>query len=122
MPEASYPEQEPQRFRGWFRLVFHFPRRLQAILTGAADREPPDLVSGTFEQVDEPTEHVATADVAERRGSRGHCTDRCGHFESKAAVRPMLVVMPDMTRRTASRWRQQPEENEHPSKALFTYR
>jgi hypothetical protein len=46
--------------------------------------------------VDDPTEHVATADVAERRGSRGHCAERCGHFESKAAVRPMLVVMPDV--------------------------
>ena len=28
--------------------------------------------------VDDPTQHVATADVAERRGSRGHCADRCG--------------------------------------------
>jgi hypothetical protein len=43
---------------------------------------------------DDPTQHVATADVAERPGSRGHCANRCGHFESKAAVRPMLVVGP----------------------------
>jgi hypothetical protein len=41
--------------------------------------------------VDEPTRQVATANVAERRGSSGHCADRCRHLESKAAVRPMLV-------------------------------
>ena len=46
--------------------------------------------------VDEPTQHVATANVAERRGSRGHCADRCGHFEPEAAVRPMLVMVPDV--------------------------
>jgi hypothetical protein len=46
--------------------------------------------------VDGPTQHVATADVAERQASRGHFAERCGHLESKAAVRPMLVVMPDV--------------------------
>jgi hypothetical protein len=44
--------------------------------------------------VDDPTQHVATADVAERQASSGHFAERYGHLESKAAVRPMLVVMP----------------------------
>ena len=38
--------------------------------------------------VDEPAQYAATADVGERRGSKGHCADRCGHLESKVAVRP----------------------------------
>jgi hypothetical protein len=46
--------------------------------------------------VDEPTQYVVASNVAERRGSRGHFAERCGHLESKAAVRPMLVVMPDV--------------------------
>jgi len=46
--------------------------------------------------VDEPTEHVVASNVAERKGSRGHCADRCGHFEPEAAVRPMLVMVPDV--------------------------
>jgi hypothetical protein len=46
--------------------------------------------------VDDPTEHVVASNVAERRGSRDHFVDRCRHFEPKAAMRPMLVVMPDV--------------------------
>ena len=42
----------------------------------------------------DPTEHVVASNVDERRGSRGHRGDRCRHFESKAAVRPVLVVVP----------------------------
>ncbi len=51
---------------------------------------------GSVVLVDDPTQYVATADVAERRGSRGNCTDPCRHFESKAAVRAMLVIVPDV--------------------------
>jgi len=43
--------------------------------------------------VDDPPS-TCDGDVAERQASRGHCADRCRHFESKATVRPMLVVMP----------------------------
>ena len=68
--------------------------------------------------VDEPTEHVATADVAERRGSRGHCTDPCRHFESKAAVRPMLVVMPDVVAKDC--FEMVATENERPVETLFS--
>ena len=69
--------------------------------------------------VDEPTEHVTSADAAERRGSRGHCTDRCGHFESKAAVRPMLVVMPDVVAEDC--FEMVTAENERPVETLFSY-
>jgi hypothetical protein len=69
--------------------------------------------------VDEPTQHVATANVAERRGSRGHCADRCRHLESKAAVRPMLVVMPDVVAKDGVEM--VTAENERPVEALFTY-
>jgi len=73
----------------------------------AGDRKRSDQRRGQFGRpeaglrggvvlVDDPTQHVATADVAERRGTRGHCTDPCRHFESKAAVRPMLVIVPDV--------------------------
>src|ERR1039458_5162951 len=68
--------------------------------------------------VDDPTQHVATANVAERRGSRGHCADRCGHLESKAAVRPMLVVMPDVVAKDG--FEVVATENEHPVEALFS--
>ena len=51
---------------------------------------------GSLVLVDEPTQYVVASNVAERRGSRGHFAERCGHLESKAAVRPMLVVMPDV--------------------------
>jgi hypothetical protein len=69
--------------------------------------------------VDEPTEHVATANVAERPGSRGHCAGRCGHLESKAAVRPMLVVMPDVVAKDC--FEMMTAENERPVEALFPY-
>src|ERR1035438_2875352 len=68
--------------------------------------------------VDDSTQHVATADFAERRGSRGHCAERCGHFESKAAVRPMLVVMPEVVAKDG--FEVVATENEHPVEALFT--
>jgi hypothetical protein len=69
--------------------------------------------------VDEPTQHVATANVAERRGSRGHCADRCGHLEPDAAVRPMLVVMPDVIAKDC--FEMVTAENERPVEALFSY-
>ena len=68
--------------------------------------------------VDDPTQHVATADVAERQGSRGHFAERCGHFESKAAVRPMLVVMPDVIAKDC--FEMVTAENERPVEALFS--
>ena len=69
--------------------------------------------------VDDPTQHVATADVAERRGSRGHCADRCTHSEAKAAVRSMLVVMPDVVAKDC--FEVIVTENERPVEALFSY-
>ena len=69
--------------------------------------------------MDEPTEHVATANVAERPGSRGHCAGRCGHLESKAAVRPTLVVMPDVVAKDC--FEVVATENERPVEALFPY-
>ena len=67
--------------------------------------------------VDDPTEHVATADVAERPGSRGHFAERCGHFQSKAAVRPMLVMVPDVIAKDC--FEMGTAENERPVEALF---
>jgi len=67
--------------------------------------------------VDEPTEYVVASNVAERRGSRGHCTDRCWHFESKAAMRPMLVVMPDVVAKDC--FEVVTAENERPVETLF---
>ena len=67
--------------------------------------------------VDDPTQHVVTAD-AERRGTRGHFAERCGHLESKAAVRPMLVVMPEVVAKDG--FEVVATENEHPVEALFT--
>src|ERR1035438_2371697 len=69
--------------------------------------------------VDDPTQHVATADVAERPGSRGHCAGRCGHLESKAAVRPMLVVVPDVVAKDG--FEMTTAENERPVETLFSY-
>ncbi len=69
--------------------------------------------------VDDPTQHVATADVAERRASRGHFAERCGHLESKTAVRPMLVVMPDVIAKDC--FEMMTAENERPVETLFTY-
>ena len=69
--------------------------------------------------VDDPTQHVATADVAERQGSRGHFAERCWHLESKAAVRPMLVVMPDVVAKDG--FEMVTAENERPVETLFTY-
>src|ERR1035441_8409394 len=69
--------------------------------------------------VDDPTQHVATANVAERPGSRGHCAGRCGHLESKAAVRPMLVVMLDVVAKDG--FEMVTAENERPVETLFTY-
>ena len=68
--------------------------------------------------VDEPTEHVVASNVAERRGSRDHLADRCRHSESKAAMRPMLVVMPDVVAKDC--FEAVTAENEHPVEALFT--
>jgi hypothetical protein len=62
--------------------------------------------------VDDPTQHVVASNVAERRGSRGHCADRCGHFESKTTVRPMLVVVPDVVEKDG--FEVVATENEHP--------
>ena len=67
--------------------------------------------------VDDPTQHVATADATERRGSKGHCAERCGHLESKAAVWPMLVVMPDVIAKDC--FEVVATENERPVEALF---
>src|ERR1039458_9830941 len=69
--------------------------------------------------VDDPTQHVATADVAERPGSRGHFAGRCGHLESKATVRPMLVVMPDVV--AEDPLEMVTANNERPVETLFTY-
>ena len=69
--------------------------------------------------VDDPTQHVATADATERRGSKGHCAERCGHLESKAAVWPMLVVMPDVVAKDG--FEMTTAKNERPVEALFTY-
>jgi hypothetical protein len=68
--------------------------------------------------VDEPTEHVVAINVAERQGSRGHFAERCGHLESKAAVRPMLVVMPDVIAKDC--FEMMTTENEHPVETLFS--
>src|ERR1019366_8492232 len=73
---------------------------------------------GSVVLVDDPTQHVATADVAERPGSRGHFAERCGHFEPEAAVRPMLVVMPNVVAKDG--FEVVATENEHPVEALFT--
>ena len=69
--------------------------------------------------VDDPTQHVATADVAERQASRGHFAERCRHLESKAAVRPMLVVMPDVVAKDC--FEMTTAENERPVETLFSY-
>jgi hypothetical protein len=70
------------------------------------------------ELVDDPTQHVATADAAERRGSRGHFAERCGHLEPEAAVRPMLVVMPDVVAKDC--FEMVTAENERPVETLFS--
>jgi hypothetical protein len=67
--------------------------------------------------VDEPTEYVVAINVAERQGSRGHRGDRCRHFEPEAAVRPMLVVMPDVVAKDC--FEMVTAENERPVEALF---
>jgi len=69
--------------------------------------------------VDEPTEHVVASNVAERRGSRGHCADRCRHLESKTTVRSMLVVMPDVVAKDC--FEMMTAKNERPVEALFPY-
>jgi hypothetical protein len=69
--------------------------------------------------VDEPTEHVVASNVAERRGSKGHFAERCGHFEPKTAVRPMLVVMPNVVVKDC--FEMMTAENERPVEALFPY-
>jgi len=74
---------------------------------------------GSVVLVDEPTQHVATADVAERQASRGHFAERCWHLESKAAVRPMLVVMPDVIAKDG--FEMVTADSERPVEALFTY-
>jgi len=72
---------------------------------------------GSVVLVDDPTQHVATADVAERQASRGHFAERCGHLESKAAVRPTLVVMPDVVAKDC--FEMVTAENERPVETLF---
>ena len=67
--------------------------------------------------VDDPTQHVATADVAARQASRGHFAERCGHLESKAAMRPMLVVMPDVVAKDG--FEVVTAENERPVETLL---
>ena len=67
--------------------------------------------------VDEPTQYVVASNIAESRGSRGHCTDRCWHSESKATVRPMLIVMPDVVAKDC--FEMMTAENERPVEALF---
>ena len=69
--------------------------------------------------MDEPTEHVVASNVAERRGSRDHFADRCRHSESKATVRPMLVVMPDVVAKDG--FEVVATENERPVEALFPH-
>jgi hypothetical protein len=66
--------------------------------------------------VDEPTEYVVAINVAERQGSRGHRGDRCRHFEPEAAVRPMLVVMPDVVAKDC--FEVVATENERPVEAV----
>jgi hypothetical protein len=81
------------------------------------DRREAGLRGGVV-LVDDPTQHVATADVVERRGSRGHFAERCGHLESKAAVRPMLVVMPDVVAKDC--FEMMTAKNERPVETLFS--
>jgi len=95
-------------------------RRLQRELSesGQPGRSHAGLGRGAV-LVDEPTEHIVATNVAERRGSRGHCTDRCWHFEPKATVRPVLVVMPDVVAKDC--FEMMTAKNECPVEALFTY-
>ena len=86
--------------------------------SGQLGRSHAGLGSGAV-LVDDPTEHVVASNVAERRGSRGHFAERCGHLESKAAVRPMLVVMPDVVAKDG--FEVVATENERPVEALFPY-
>jgi len=74
---------------------------------------------GSVVLVDDPIQHVTTADVAERPGSRGHCAGPCGHLESKTAVRPMLIVKSDVVAKDG--FEMVATENERPVEALFTY-
>jgi hypothetical protein len=69
--------------------------------------------------VDEPTEHVVASNVAERRGSRGHRDDRCRHVEPDAAVRPVLVIVPDVVVKDC--FEVVAAKNERPVEALFAY-
>ena len=69
--------------------------------------------------VDDPTQHVATADVAERQASRGHFAERCGHLESKTTVRPVLVVVPDVLGERL--FQVKTPEDEGPVQALSRY-
>jgi hypothetical protein len=68
--------------------------------------------------VDEPTEHVVASNVAERKGSRGHRGDRCWRLEPEAAVRPMLVIVPDVVAKDC--FEMTTAENERPVETLFT--
>ena len=69
--------------------------------------------------VDDPTQHVATSNVAERRGNRGHRGDRCRHVQSKTTVRPTLVIVPDVVAEDC--FEMVTAENERPVETLFTY-
>src|ERR1039458_1299712 len=68
--------------------------------------------------VDDATEHVLASNDAERRGSRGHCADRCGHIEPEAAVRPVLVIVPDVVAKDC--FEVVAAENERPVETLFS--
>jgi hypothetical protein len=83
-----------------------------------SDRREAGLRGGVV-LVDDPTQHVATADVAERPGSKGHFAERCGHLESKTTVRPMLVVVPDVIAKDG--FEMVTAENERPVETLFSY-
>ena len=95
-------------------------RRLQQELSesGQPGRSHAVLGRGAV-LVDEPTEHIVASNVAERWGSRDHFADRCRHSESKATVRPMLIVMPDVVAKDC--FEMMTAENERPVEALFPY-
>ena len=95
-------------------------RRLQQELSGSGHpgRSHAGLGRGAV-LADEPTEHVVASNVAECRESRDHFADRCRHSESKATVRPVLVIVPDVV--TKDCFKVVATENERPVETLFPH-